>query len=132
MSNSTIYETLRTKLNTLAGKPSIAMENEDFTPTPGTIYLRENFLPASTVPIGLSELSSKDYRGIYQVTVCGEAGYGTYNLRTWAEEILELFAVGKLDNDIYIESGSIAPIMIVDGWCFLPVSINYRAVYGNV
>jgi len=46
-----------------------AFENAPFTPTHGTLYLQEAYLPADTTPVGMEYGSSEDHRGIYQVSV---------------------------------------------------------------
>lgn len=130
MSHQVINAALALHLKAL-GKPT-AYENATFEPTAGVLYLREAMLPAPTTNIGIALGSTRDYRGIYQVTVLAPrdaykaAGYAA------ADEVSAHFARGlKLTTSstiVLVMQNTIAPAFVSgDRWA-IPVSIEYRAL----
>lgn len=118
---------LATRLSTLS-LPT-AWENGAFTPTSDVLYLREQYLPAETIPFGLSKVDSNG--GIYQVTVMAPKGGTKGPAMTTAKTVAELFPRGlRLTygvQQVTIKSVSQGPAMdIGDRWA-VPVSIRWWA-----
>ncbi len=132
MSNKAISTALSTHLKTMTGLPPVAWENAAFTPTNGTLYLRENTLFAGDIPIGLGFGDTVQKVGIYQVTVCSPLNAGKFAALDMADKVATHFARGtKLTKDstiVIIGVTSIAPAMIDGNWFIVPVSINYQSM----
>jgi hypothetical protein len=92
MSQATISAALSARLNTLAGY-QVQWENSPFTP-PSGVYLAESFLPAATLAVGISNASSDEYSGIYQVSVMAPKGATKGPPRVAADAVLALFPRG--------------------------------------
>lgn len=67
MSHKIVNAALASRLKTM-GLPT-HFENAQFTPVSGTLYLSEAYLPADTDSVGVAFDSSREFRGIYQVSV---------------------------------------------------------------
>lgn len=130
MSHQIINAALAERLK-LLGKPT-AYENAAFEPVAGVLYLRENMLPIQTANIGIALGSTRDYRGIYQVTVMAPRdGYKAVGYAA-ADEVAAHFARGmklvKSGVTVLVMQNTIAPAFVTgDRWA-IPVSIDYRAL----
>lgn len=71
-----ISAALSGRLNTLTGGTPIAWENSEYTPTMGTMFLRETLLPANTVQGSLGTIGKDEHGGIYQVDIFAPKGSG--------------------------------------------------------
>ena len=83
-----IYQSLRTRLNTLPDKPPIVYFNQPLTDVSG-IHFRESFMPAETGVLTFNGVD--DNRGIYQVLVCAPKDSGTFMVYQWADNIMNHF-----------------------------------------
>lgn len=121
----------RLALIQVAGSPPIAWENTIYSPTAGTIYLRENFLPNMKDPVGISHASTDDYEGIYQVTVIADRGTRRFD----AQEQARLVALHFPRGGEYTYNGVMTKItktvinspLIIDNQFAIPISIYWRA-----
>jgi hypothetical protein len=132
MSNKAISTALSTHLKAMTGLPPVAWENATFTPTNGTLYLRENTLFAGDIPIGIGFGDTVQKVGIYQVTVCAPLNGGKFPAFDMADKVLTHFARGtKLTKEstiTLITIGSVAPAMVDGNWFVVPVSINWQSM----
>lgn len=111
---------------------SLAYENVSFTPTLGTAYLKEAFLPAETIPVGLEDTSHDNYTGIYQINVYSPKGQGVAQIDTAINVIRDKFKRGTvLNNLVRIEKFYRHSHIIEDSWVVTPVRIVYRAFIKN-
>jgi hypothetical protein len=129
MSTQIIYQALRSRLNTLPSAPPIAYENQPYTPQTGTLWLRESFLPATTVPFTVADGGSLDHSGIYQVSVFAPADGGAAEGQLVAESVATHFARGTQIGQGRVQAVSIDTPVVEDGWWMIPVSVRYRAFY---
>lgn len=130
MTTQAIYNALRAHLNDMANLPPVAYENQPYTPTTGTLWIRENLLPADTSPLTLADGDSMQYGGIYQVTVFAPADGGAFTGRTMAERIALHFKRGTTiitAGSGRVLSVSVGPSSTDNGWHQIPVSVTYRA-----
>lgn len=131
MSTKAIYEGLRGRLNAMSGLPPVAYENQPYTPVTGTLFLRENLLPADIDALTVADGDSMQYNGIYQVTVFAPAGEGAATGRAMAESVALHFKRGTAVPGGRVLSVSIAAAQQDGGWYQIPVSINYRAHFNG-
>lgn len=134
MSQHYLHDALATRLVAIqsSGSPPIAGENENYEPAVGTLYLKEHLIPTGTDPIGTGDDDPDKLRGIYQVTVCAEAG----TMRGAAQEQARLVAAHFPKGGEYTSGGVTARIRRVevargftaDGWYKIPVSIYYQSI----
>lgn len=77
MSQALVRRALETALNTWAtsASVSVAWENVEFSPAPGTAYVRAFMLPAETQQ-GFVAGNHRQYLGVFQVTLCMPEGTG--------------------------------------------------------
>lgn len=84
-----IQAALDTKLNTIAGSPSIAWPNTEFTPNHGTLFLEPNVIPIESDLATLNDYHR--YAGIYQVNIYVPLEKGTATMNLWLDRIHDLF-----------------------------------------
>ena len=114
------------------GLPAIAYENAAFTPTTGTLYLRENFLPNIKDPVGIAHSGADDYEGLYQVTVLSARGERRFEGQEQARLVSAHFPRGAeyTYNSIRVKVTSSrvgSPVQIEDRYS-VPVTIEWRAI----
>ncbi|MGE4267172.1 MAG: phage tail terminator-like protein [Deferribacterales bacterium] len=127
MSNTLIHKALRKRLQTLSYP--IAFENVSFAPADGTLYLRENFLPAKSVDlvVGFTD-GVRDFTGIYQVTICSPSGGGKSVADAACDVVEELFKRGSMFDGVQIlKSPDRHSAKISGAWFLAPISIYYRS-----
>lgn len=129
MSQAIISAALSARLNTVAGY-QVQWENSPFTP-PSGVYLAESFLPADTLAVGISNASSDEYSGIYQVSVMAPKGATKGPPRVAADAVLALFPRGlqltRSGITVTILRASMGPALIDGDRYTVPLSIDYRA-----
>ena len=117
MSSFDLVQTaLEARLLTLTGLPKIgtavqvAWENVPFSPTPGSTWLRANFLPGEPARGAIGTGGLSEARGLFQVSVftAGEAGSGA--ARRLADVIVSHFKSGTA-----LSSGGLN-IMVTRAW----------------
>ena len=134
MSEKNIHTALATRLLAIQteGSPPIAWENAVYTPTVGTLFLKEAFIPNLKNTVGMGGSDSDDYQGIYQVTVFAEAGGRRFD----AQEQARLVAAHFPKCAVYTSGGISVKItttkieqgLIDGGWYGVPVTILWRVV----
>lgn len=132
MSHRKISAALSTHLSTLPSLPPVAWENAPFKPVSGTLYLRENYIPASVSAIGIENSSSDDANGIYQVSVFAELDKYKLIAQTVVDSIASHFARGTAllyeSQCVRIETVDVSAALIGGGWYNIPISINWRSI----
>lgn len=135
MSNTKISNALSTHLKALPSPPPIAYENAGYTPTEGTAYIAEHYLPAETSPVGLADSDSNDFTGVYQVDVRAPLDDYKKEGNDIADAVLSHFKRGTVmtysGQSVVVQSASRAQGRRSGSWWFIPVSINWRAFSGN-
>ncbi len=131
MSHSKINYALLTRLTTLPDTPPIAYENRPFTPTNGVLYLRENYIPANTASVGISNTDSSDYRGIYQVSIMAPMDTTKFDALNIIDAIESHFAKGTVLTygglSVKVQQVSTAAALRSGDRMMTPVSIDWRA-----
>ena len=127
MIHTKINAALSAKLATL--NIPTQFENAPFTPQAGVVYLREAYLPASTIALGLSQ--TDDYSGIYQVMVMAPKDGGKGAGLNTAQTVMAAFPRGlrmvREGQNIAIQQVSQRPaILIGDRWAVV-VEVTFRA-----
>ena len=131
MSIPLIAAAMERKSAAIASPLATAYENEDFTPTDGVPYQRENLLP--NVPIDHAVTADLvEWQGLFQIMLCYPLGEGRGAAQTRAQAIADHFAPAQtliegaikvyLNNTPRIGAG-----LIDEGrWC-IPVTISWSA-----
>lgn len=128
MSNQLIAAALAQRLS-LLNMPT-AYENAPFTPVAGQAFIAENFLPVTTLAVGIASTSADNYGGIYQVTVHAPKG-GTKGAGfDMAQKVQDHFPRGLtltyLGQSVTILRTSQGPSFVEGDRWLVPVSIEYR------
>jgi hypothetical protein len=96
--DTAIHLALRNRLLTVSGLPSTtnrAWENKKFTPTQGSAYITDSYVPGPpaliTVP---ADTGTLEHRGLYVVQWYGIEYDGFTNIRTGVKAILAKFSYG--------------------------------------
>lgn len=136
MSHRKISAALSTRLNSLAGTTPKAYENSGYTPGEGTAWLRESYLPAETITVGMGDADSNDFRGVYQIGIYTPAGKSKYESHQLVEAIAAHFVRGTVltfeGQAVTLTSTSIGPGITSGAWYLVPVSVRFRAFADNV
>lgn len=135
--NTNISAALSSRLNSMANLPPVVWENSDtYSPVSGTPYLAEHYLPAPTVPVGVADNSSNDFRGVYQIDIRAPLNKSKFKANQIADQVLAHFRRGTEMTfggiKVRVETADRAQGRPDGGWWFVPVSINWRAFDGNV
>lgn len=131
MSHKTINAALSVHLKSL-GYP-VEFENKNFDPTKGDAYLSEAYLPATTALPSIDKKGTRDYQGIYQVTVYAARDKGKAEAYTISEQVAKLFEpLTRITRDgitveINDEPQQIGAFPVGDRFA-IPVSVNWRAL----
>lgn len=131
-----ISAALDNKLNTYTTASSIpvAWENFDYQPTVGALFLRPTLLPSGTSAIGVSNNSSNDHVGIYQIDVIAPIDQGKGAAFAQADILSTQFARGILTYNnikLQIKSVSRGSGSRDAAWFIVPVFINYNSIIGS-
>lgn len=136
MSHTKISNALSEHLQALPSAPPIAYENSGYSPTEGTAYIAEHYLPAETSPVGLADSDSNDFTGVYQIDVRTSLDDYKKEGNDIADAVLSHFKRGTVmtfdGQSVVVQSASRAQGRPSGSWWFIPVSINWRAFSGNV
>ena len=106
----------------------VALQNADYSPTIENPYLAGTMLPAL---VEQGDLSTTERRnGIYQIDICYPSHTGTIPIAEMADKVNAIFKTGACftfgDVCLCIESFDNGPIIIVDGWAKMPISVNWQ------
>lgn len=123
-----IYGALRTRLNGITGRPPIAWENINYTPSANTLYLRPTLIPAPTFQASLGDDGLDLNNGIFQVDVVIPDNLGR---STWPDTIADSFKRGTVltqnSVDVRIISASLLTGLKDSNFFIVPVSIRWQA-----
>lgn len=124
---------LRTKLLTMSGLPAAtqrAWENIDFSPTTGTTWVQEEYLPGPMFRVTTGTYGELEARPTYVVTFHGSQNTGMDTLGALADTALTLFAPGTsmaVGSDTLRVRGDTAPyrgqLLVLDGWASVSVTV---------
>lgn len=127
-----IQNALETRLSTLAGLPSVAWPNQDFTPVSGTSWLRPTLLPAETVA---ATMDGDLQTGIFQVDVFVPSGTGRSAGDTLVDAIGDHFApmleLTSGATTVRIISFSTIAARSESDWYHIPLEIRYNSITAN-
>lgn len=127
-----ISAALSGRLNTLTGGTPIAWENSEYTPTIGTMFLRETLLPANTVQGSLGTIGKDEHGGIYQVDIFAPSGSGKGAAVAKADSVADHFKRGTTltynGESVRIRNVSRSNFGYDGGWLILSINIEYFTV----
>lgn len=122
---------LDSHLNSMAGLPPVAWENQNYSPTQGTLYLRPTIIPGDTLQAGLGDAGIDEHIGLYQVDVFAEAGVGKGAAVVMADTVADQFSRGTVLSlngvDVRIVSTSRGVGTVDGGWFIVPVTVSYQS-----
>jgi hypothetical protein len=111
--------------------PPVAWENDEYSPTKGTLYLKAVTLGDSSVQAELGDTGMDENVGVYQVDVVAPAGTGKNAGMVMTDLIGNHFKRGTYltynDRTVRIENVNSSEGIIADGWYTIPVSVNWIA-----
>lgn len=70
------HTALMTQFKASAGTTPIAPPNKTFTPTPGVLWLKPDFVPSDDSPVTLGEFGDDELTGFFQIGIYVPAGSG--------------------------------------------------------
>jgi hypothetical protein len=144
--SNAVHLALRTRAATATGYPAAAQrayEVVDFTPTSGTAYVEEQFVPATQVVQTLpAATGSTDDRGLYVILVYGPIGEaGRVAIRAIVDGLLAAlsaaWSIGLSNGDaVRVLSNPIAPSSgqvnaAGKGWAYCKVTIPWSVYSTN-
>lgn len=107
----------------------VAHENDDFTPTPGTAWVRLRFFENEVTPVGHTSID--DETGLFQFTLHYPLDEGAIPARTMADTILSAYPPRRLfsysGQQVEVTGALIFDASPVDGWYQIVGRVNYRA-----
>lgn len=107
----------------------VALENIDAPTSTSTPYLASYMLLADTLQADLGY--SEERAGIYQVDINYGSTLGSAQINKMADKLNALFKAGVsfTRNDICaeVQSVSLGPLIVQNGWAKRPLSINFIA-----
>lgn len=117
-------------LDSMSGKPPIALENGKYTPVMGTLFVRPTLIPGDTIQASLGSTGTDQSVGIYQIDIFSEAGEGKNEAIIMADLIADQFKRGtvmtynsRTVRVMNVSRGS--SVNNVDGWFQIPIVITY-------
>ena len=113
----------------IANSIKVALENIDAPTSTSTPYLASYILLADTLQADLGY--SEERAGIYQVDINYSSTLGSADINKMADKLNALFKAGVsfTRNDICaeVQSVSLGPLIVQNGWAKRPLSINFVA-----
>ena len=113
----------------IANSIKVALENIDAPTSTSTPYLASYILLADTLQADLGY--SEERAGIYQVDINYGSTLGSADINKMADKLNALFKAGVsfTRNDICaeVQSVSLGPLIVQNGWAKRPLSINFVA-----
>lgn len=125
---------LNDRLNDELGSMAIAWENDGYSPTLGTPFLRATLLPGESRAVTLGENPYVERVGIFQVDCIYPIEDGFGDAKTKAAAIVAAFPANSafIYNGLEIKIDASWPgpgQPFGNGWYAVPVSIKYRCYY---
>jgi len=124
-----ISAALDARLSTMANLPPVASENEAYTPTQGTLFLRVTLLPGDTFQSSLGATGQDKTNGIYQVDIFAESGQGKAEAIAMADNVANHMKRGTIltynSRQVTIRSAQRRTGTNSDGWYKIPVEIVF-------
>jgi hypothetical protein len=143
ISHAAAHLALRVRLLTVAGLPaSRAFENKAYTPTAGTPYLTDAYVPSTLTMLSFpAKNGTVEETGLYVVQWFGLHDAGFTAIRAGMQAILAAFAPGtsitsntgdviRIRTDVGPMAGEITPLD--SGWSVCIARIPWRAHSANV
>lgn len=133
---------LRQRLLTVPGLPAGRQwENEGYDPVPGTPWLREQLMPAGSVPAsfggkGIGDGLIRD-DGLWQITLFYPAGQGTKEAELMAKAVCSAFRPGLSGvisydgQNVICSRAEKAKAIQEPDWYGIPVTIRYYLTRPN-
>lgn len=129
MSFKDVRAALRARLAALPASPPVAWENDAYTPTEGTLYLRQTILPSASPNVDLESLV--EHIGLMQVDVFAPAGGGSGAAEDMAATLEAHFAA----QHTLIHGAEVVSIRTIEqlsgardgAWYVLPIRISYQS-----
>ena len=113
----------------IANRIKVALENIDAPTSTSTPYLASYILLADTLQADLGY--SEERAGIYQVDINYSSTLGSTDINKMADKLNALFKAGVsfTRNAICaeVQSVSLGPLIVQNGWAKRPLSINFVA-----
>ena len=123
MAIETIKTAIYTKLETLAGLPTIFYSNVGGVLPTGS-YIRPDVLPATTDAVGIATTDRES--GIFQVSIFTVKGGGELESARIAQTLLNGFPRNlQLSGVRFDVTGSVNPSLYEGNWQITPVSFTY-------
>ena len=133
--DQTIRTAFMTRLLTLPGVPSIAGENQAFTPPSNAPYLRPTLGPGEPFQAELGPDGQNRHVGIYQISVFCPAGTGTMAASALVAAIIAHFKRGTIlvhsGQSISITKAYASAMRQDTGLAHIPITIEYRLLAPN-
>jgi hypothetical protein len=111
--------------------PPVEWENDKYSPTKGTLYLKAALLSVDSVQAELGDTGMDENVGVYQVDVVAPADNGKNAGMVMADLIANHFKRGTYltynSRTVRIENVDRSTAIIADGWYTIPVSVNWIA-----
>ena len=124
-----LASTLYARLKTVSGSIPVAVQGSAFTPTTGTLYLREFFLPGQTFANSIAS-GPQRMDGIYQIDVCSpvNAANGRNSTLAIVEQIKAGFTDKTKLTGLMIRATSVNSGIVDNGWFIVSISVNFTAI----
>lgn len=124
---------LEKHLAAMPSAPPISFENENYTPTLGTLWLRATNLPSGAEAVGIANNDSIRGAGIFQIDVFAPLEQGIGPALTVADAIAEHFSRGGrlVQGDSIVTRGvpTIEPARTGEAWLIVSVLIPYDNLF---
>lgn len=131
-----ILDGLEAQLLTMANLPTnIVWENDTFTPTIGTTFMRVSTLPVEPVQTSLGTAGLNTQTGTFALDLFFQKGVGRAIQNTLVSEIVGHFSRGTTitQNSVVIRMEKVSPLPAIeeDNWFHVPVHVKYIAYTNN-
>ena len=136
VSHSQIKEALRVRLAALPGCPPVSWEGIAFKSPDSGPFLKSDYLPAGMRQATAGATGLNELTGIFQVTVFMPDGSGDGALYRLVDDVLNHFKRGTVLTSsggvsVTVTRSNPSPMIDVDGYLTVPVSVSFRSFQGN-
>lgn len=129
MSYTIISGALETKLATWVNIPTVAYENESYTPIIGTRYLRAYNVPSIAQPNTLGDPGSSLIYGTFYLDLMNPAGEGRGTGDELADELIQVFKKGTVITltglNIHVITSGRETSQSETDWYMIPIRVKY-------
>lgn len=114
------------KLATAAGSTPVYYPNVT-APLPTAPHYRTAVLPVDGQNLDTRGKTRRAW--LFQVTAAAKAGVGLVKLGQMIDAIGQSFSVNSLAGQFrQVDVGNTAPVIVLDGWAFLPVTYKFEVI----